>query len=91
MSGSAYKDLKAIFAYFGDNLGYSDTESDVAIGHGYGGYMVWIQGHGFGRRFKALIADDGIFSLMTEFAASNTTIQGLRQDFNGLPWENPNK
>jgi dipeptidyl aminopeptidase/acylaminoacyl peptidase len=92
MCGSAYEYLKTTVAYFGNNLGYSDTESDVAIGCGYGGYVVnWIQGHEFGRRFKALITDNGIFSLTTPLEASDTTIQALRHAFNGLPWKKPNQ
>lgn len=46
----------------------------------------WIQGHDFGRLFKALLTDNGIFSMTTQLAASD--IQALRHDFNGLPWEN---
>lgn len=88
----AYEDLKAIFAYVKDNLSYVDTDRAVAIDCGYGGYMVnWIQGHEFGRRFKTLVTDNGIFSVITQLAASDTTIQGLHHDLNGLSWEDPNE
>jgi dipeptidyl aminopeptidase/acylaminoacyl peptidase len=35
---------------------FLDADRAVALGASYGGYMVnWIQGHDFGRRFKALV------------------------------------
>jgi len=40
-----------------------DTKRAVALGASYGGYMMnWIQGHEFGRKFKALVCHAGIFS-----------------------------
>lgn len=87
--GLPYNDLQKVFEYVQNNLSYADTERAVAIGHGYGGYMVnWIQGHDFGRLFKALITDNGIFSLTTQLASD---IQALRYDLKGLPWENPSE
>ncbi|RAO74261.1 uncharacterized protein BHQ10_010273 [Talaromyces amestolkiae] len=87
--GLPYNDLQKVFEYVQNNLSYADTERAAAIGHGYGGYMVnWIQGHDFGRRFKALITDNGIFSMTTQLASD---VQALRHDLNGLPWENPSE
>lgn len=35
---------------------FLDEDRAVALGASYGGYMInWIQGHDFGRRFKALV------------------------------------
>jgi dipeptidyl aminopeptidase/acylaminoacyl peptidase len=40
-----------------------DMTRAVALGASYGGYMVnWLNGHDLGRRFKALVCHDGIFS-----------------------------
>jgi dipeptidyl aminopeptidase/acylaminoacyl peptidase len=91
-AGLPYEDLQKVFEYVRHNLSYADTERAVAIGHGYGGYMVnWIQGHELGRLFKALITDNGIFSMTTQLAGIATTVHNLRHDFNGLPWENPSE
>ncbi|KAH8689126.1 putative acylamino-acid-releasing enzyme [Talaromyces proteolyticus] len=85
--GSPYNDLQKVFEHVKNHLSYVDTERAVALGHGYGGYMVnWIQGHEFGRLFKALVTDNGIFNMTTQLASDT---QALRHDFNGLPWENP--
>ncbi|EED16266.1 acylamino-acid-releasing enzyme, putative [Talaromyces stipitatus ATCC 10500] len=87
--GLPYEDLQKVFEYLKNNLNYVDTERAAAIGLGYGGYMVnWIQGHAFGRLFKALITDNGIFSMTTQLASD---LQALRHDFNGLPWEHPSE
>lgn len=84
--GLQYNDLQKVFEYVQNNVNYANIERAVAIGHGYGGYMVnWIQGHDFGRLFKALITDNGIFSMKTQLAGN---MQSLRHDFNGLPREN---
>jgi hypothetical protein len=85
--GLPYNDLQNVFEHVKNHLSYVDTDRAVALGHGYGGYMVnWIQGHEFGRLFKALVTHNGIFSMMTQLASD---AQALRHDFNGLPWENP--
>jgi len=42
---------------------FIDANRAIAGGASYGGYMInWIQGHDFGRKFRALICHDGIFS-----------------------------
>ncbi|PKY06992.1 oligopeptidase family protein [Aspergillus campestris IBT 28561] len=61
--GSPYIDLEKGFEYIEKNLKYVDTSRAVALGASYGGYMVnWMQGHPLGRRFKALVTHDGVFS-----------------------------
>jgi dipeptidyl aminopeptidase/acylaminoacyl peptidase len=58
--GLPYEDLVWGFKYIRDHLYYVDTDNPVALGASYGGYMVnWIQGHEFGRQFKALVTHDG--------------------------------
>ena len=45
------------------NFLFIDADRAIAGGASYGGYMTnWIQGHDFGRKFRALICHDGIFS-----------------------------
>ena len=49
---------------------YIDTSRSVALGASYGGYMInWIQGQPLGRRFRALVCHDGIFSMTSQLAS----------------------
>jgi len=68
-----------------------DMTRAVALGASYGGYMVnWLNGHDLGRKFKALVCHDGIFSfagglLATEelyfpFHVSQPLINNLLRD-----------
>ncbi|KAH8884576.1 prolyl oligopeptidase [Thozetella sp. PMI_491] len=66
--GKPYNDLVNCFEHIEDNLPYVDTERAVALGASYGGYMInWIQGHPLGRKFKALVCHDGIFSTLNQW------------------------
>lgn len=61
--GRPYQDLEMLFEYVTTHMPYVDTERAVALGASYGGYMInWIQGNALGRKFKALVCHDGIFS-----------------------------
>lgn len=83
-----YSDLERGFDYICETLEYVDPERAVALGLGYGGYMVnWIQGHDFGRRFKALIADNGTFNLLSHLSSS--TRHSILHGLGGPPWLNP--
>jgi pre-mRNA-splicing helicase BRR2 len=63
-AGELYSDLQRGLDYICQSLKYVDTERAVALGLGYGGHMVnWMQCHDLGRRFRALIADNGILSM----------------------------
>ncbi|KAJ5876474.1 acylamino-acid-releasing enzyme [Penicillium soppii] len=87
-AGKAYSDFERSFDYIYESLDYVDTERAVALGLGYGGYMVnWIQGHDLGRRFKALIADNGTFSLLSHL--SSNTQHAILHGLGGPPWLNP--
>ncbi|KAI1455700.1 dipeptidyl peptidase [Annulohypoxylon moriforme] len=67
--GRPYNDLVNAFEYIEDNIPYIDTNNAVALGASYGGYMInWIQGHPLGRKFKALVCHDGIFSTMSNWS-----------------------
>jgi dipeptidyl aminopeptidase/acylaminoacyl peptidase len=43
---------------------FVDTNNAIAAGGSYGGYMAfWIQGMPLGRKLKAIVAHDGVFSM----------------------------
>ncbi|KAJ5134785.1 acylamino-acid-releasing enzyme [Penicillium atrosanguineum] len=87
-AGKPYSDLENGFDYICQSLEYVDTERAVALGLGYGGYMVnWIQGHNLGRRFKAVISDNGTFNLLSHLASS--TQHSILHGLGGPPWLNP--
>ncbi|OJJ88828.1 oligopeptidase family protein [Aspergillus glaucus CBS 516.65] len=68
--GLPYEDIEKGFEYIEKNLDYVDTNRAVALGASYGGYMVnWIQGHPLGRKFKALVTHDGVFSMTSQLAS----------------------
>jgi dipeptidyl aminopeptidase/acylaminoacyl peptidase len=47
---------------------FVDTENAIAAGASYGGYMaLWIQGNPLGRKFKAIVCHDGVFSMKTGY------------------------
>ena len=68
--GLPYEDLVQGFDYIHENLPFVDTNRAVALGASYGGYMInWIQGHPLGRKFKALVCHDGVFSMANQMAS----------------------
>ncbi|KAF2752906.1 alpha/beta-hydrolase [Pseudovirgaria hyperparasitica] len=55
-----YEDLINAYNYAKDNYDYIDFDNAIGAGASYGGFMTnWIQGHDFGRKFKALVTHDG--------------------------------
>jgi dipeptidyl aminopeptidase/acylaminoacyl peptidase len=61
--GAPYNDLVNVMDWVESNMPEVDMTRAVALGASYGGYMVnWLNGHDLGRRFKALVCHDGIFS-----------------------------
>jgi len=65
-----------------------DTSRAVALGASYGGYMVnWMQGHELGRRFRALVCHDGIFSMNGLLATEELYFPFY--DLGGTPWYDP--
>ncbi|TVY73480.1 Dipeptidyl-peptidase [Lachnellula suecica] len=85
--GRPYIDLVKGFEYIEENLSYVDTSNAVALGASYGGFMVnWIQGHPLGRKFKALVTHDGVFSTLNQYSSEELFFP--HHDFSGTLWEN---
>ncbi|KAK3328815.1 Alpha/Beta hydrolase protein [Apodospora peruviana] len=85
--GRPYNDLVNCFEYIKDNLPYVDTDRAVALGASYGGYMInWIQGHPLGRKFKALVCHDGVFSTLNQWSTEELFFP--IHDFEGTIYEN---
>ncbi|KAJ5591808.1 uncharacterized protein N7459_002177 [Penicillium hispanicum] len=86
--GRPYKDLVKGFEYIEQNLDYVDTTRAVALGASYGGYMMnWIQGHDLGRKFKALVTHDGVFSMTAQLASEEQYFP--LHDLKGPIWKVP--
>jgi dipeptidyl aminopeptidase/acylaminoacyl peptidase len=84
--GRPYNDLVNGFEYIENNMSYVDTDRAVALGASYGGYMInWIQGHDFGRKFKALETHDGVFSTLNQY--SSEELWFTHHDFAGTLWD----
>lgn len=89
--GAPYTDLVAVHEYLSSpdtplsaNL---DLDRAVALGASYGGFMVnWIQGHELGRKFKALVCHDGVFSTLNQYASEELFFP--IHDFGGTLWDN---
>jgi len=85
--GTPYKDLVKCFEYLEKEVEYVDTEHAVALGASYGGYMInWIQGNDLGRKFKALVCHDGVFSTQNQWSTEELFFP--EHDFGGSLWEN---
>lgn len=86
--GRPYEDIVAGFDWIKDNMKEVDTERAVALGASYGGYMMnWIQGHPLGRKFKALVTHDGVFSMSGQMASEELYFPF--HEFGGTLWKNP--
>jgi dipeptidyl aminopeptidase/acylaminoacyl peptidase len=86
--GAPYEDLVRGFEYIESELGhFVDTSRAVALGASYGGYMMnWIQGHDLGRKFKALVCHDGVFSMTAQLASDEQYFPV--HDLGGPIWKN---
>ena len=86
--GLPYIDLVKGFEYIENSLDYVDTSRAVALGASYGGYMMnWIQGHPLGRKFKALVTHDGVFSMTSQLASDEQYFP--LHDLKGPIWKVP--
>jgi dipeptidyl aminopeptidase/acylaminoacyl peptidase len=67
--------------------GYVDPERLVVTGGSYGGFMTaWVIGHD--NRFKAAVAQRGVYDLITFYSTSD--IPRLTEwEFDAAPWEDP--
>src|SRR2546430_17105052 len=71
------------------NLPYIDKDRMVAAGGSYGGYMInWILGHT--DRFRALVSHAGVYDLQSE-AGTTEELWFPKWEFQGFPWENPER
>ncbi len=85
--GLPYEDLVKGFEYIESELEFVDTCRAVALGASYGGYMInWMQGHGLGRKFKALVCHDGVFSMTGQLASDEQYFP--LHDLGGPIWKN---
>ncbi|EJT81513.1 hypothetical protein GGTG_01491 [Gaeumannomyces tritici R3-111a-1] len=85
--GRPYNDLVKCFEHIEQHMPYVDTVRSVALGASYGGYMInWIQGHDLGRKFKALVCHDGVFSTQSQYSSEELFFP--IHDFGGSLWEN---
>ncbi|RPB15531.1 alpha/beta-hydrolase, partial [Morchella conica CCBAS932] len=87
--GRPYIDLEKAFEYLekSDKYSYIDFDNSVALGASYGGYMInYIQGKPLGRKFKALVCHDGVFSTLNQY--SSEELYFPQHDFEGKIWEN---
>ncbi|KAI9679955.1 MAG: hypothetical protein M1817_004970 [Caeruleum heppii] len=83
--GRPFLDLVHGFDHIAAHLPFVDTTRAVALGASYGGYMMnWIQGQPFGRRFKALVTHDGVFSTLNQY--STEELYFPHHDFGGPLW-----
>ncbi|ROT37406.1 prolyl oligopeptidase [Sodiomyces alkalinus F11] len=84
--GRPYFDLVKCFEHIEKEIGYIDTDRAVALGASYGGYMInWIQGNDLGRKFKALVCHDGVFSTLSQWSTEELFFP--LHDFGGPLWE----
>jgi dipeptidyl aminopeptidase/acylaminoacyl peptidase len=87
--GAPYQDLFNVMDWVEEHMPEVDMDRAVALGASYGGYMVnWIQGHDLGRRFKALVCHDGIFSFVGGLLATDELYFAFH-DMGGTPWYSP--
>lgn len=85
--GRPYNDLVKCFEHIEQDMPYVDSVRSVALGASYGGYMInWIQGHDLGRKFKALVCHDGVFSTQNQYSSEELFFP--IHDFGGSLWEN---
>ena len=67
--------------------GYVDPERVVVTGGSYGGYMTaWVIGHD--ERFKAAVAQRGVYDLASFYSTSDIPIL-TEWEFEATPWGNP--
>ncbi|KAL3463723.1 Alpha/Beta hydrolase protein [Aspergillus heterothallicus] len=87
-AGAPYLDLEAGLAYLEKcSVPYIDTARAVALGHGYGGFLVnWIQGQPLGQKFRALVSCNGVLNIMSYLASDNQHLQSVVQEMGGPPW-----
>ena len=84
--GAPYNDAVNCFEYISKSMPEVDISRAVALGASYGGFMMnWINGHDLGRKFKALVCHDGVFSTTAQL--STDELYFPFHDLGGAPWK----
>lgn len=84
--GLPYIDIAKGFEYIEEHLSYVDTTKAVALGASYGGYMMnWVQGQPLGRKLKAIVCHDGVYSMAGQMASEELYFP--EREFGGKYWE----
>jgi dipeptidyl aminopeptidase/acylaminoacyl peptidase len=84
--GLPYEDLVKGFEYIKAEVAFVDSSRAVALGASYGGYMMnWFQGHELGRKFRALVCHDGVFSMTGQLASEEQYFP--MHDLGGPVWD----
>jgi dipeptidyl aminopeptidase/acylaminoacyl peptidase len=66
--------------------GYVDPERLVVTGGSYGGFMTaWVIGHD--SRFKAAVAQRGVYDMISFYSTSDIPLM-MEREFSATPWEN---
>jgi dipeptidyl aminopeptidase/acylaminoacyl peptidase len=69
--------------------GYADPQRLVVTGGSYGGFMTtWVISHS--DRFKAAVAQRGVYDLISFYSTTDIPLFGERE-FSTVPWEDPQK
>ncbi|KAF3769284.1 dipeptidyl peptidase [Cryphonectria parasitica EP155] len=86
--GRPYEDLVKCHKHIAETMAdVADLDRSVALGASYGGFMInWMQGHELGRKFKALVCHDGVFSTLNQYSSEELFFP--IHDFGGQLWEN---
>ncbi len=84
--GRPFEDLVKVFNAIEDKPLFIDTSRAVALGASYGGFMInYIQGQPFGRKFKALVTHNGVFSTTNLIASDKLYFP--EYNLGGTLWE----
>ncbi|MCJ1397068.1 hypothetical protein MMC11_000260 [Xylographa trunciseda] len=84
--GAPYTDLEACMAHVATDMPYVDLTRAVALGASYGGYMInWMNGHPLGRKFKAFVCHDGVFSMSNQLSSDEQYFPN--HDLGGPPFD----
>ncbi|KAF2806712.1 dipeptidyl-peptidase-like protein V precursor [Mytilinidion resinicola] len=85
--GLPYRDIAKGFDWIEEKISFVDTSRAVALGASYGGYMMnWVQGQELGRKFKALVTHDGVFSMAGQMGSEELYFPF--HEFKGSLWTN---
>lgn len=85
------QDLENCWDWVGKNVKSADLDRAVIMGESYGGYMMnWVAGKPFGKKFKTIIVQDGIFSMSSLYSTDNT-VADVPFEIGAAPWDDLSK